>query len=334
MKPKYDSLFHDAKDYVFIVLGIALYALGFCAFILPHKVVMGGVAGIGTLVFYASNQVIPVALTGYALNIAMLAVAFKIVGKRFVKRTIFGATVVAIMIGWMQPVFMSLHKPLMSDVTMSVVLGAIMCGAGVGTIFIHNGSSGGTDIIAATVNKLSNVSVGRTMIFVDMCIVSSSILLPFQGDFVERLEARLPIIVYGLAATYIISFMTDLIINTNRQAVMFHIISAHWEEIATAVNKEAKRGVTVIEGRGWYTKQEVKMLLVWCRKIESVTLFRIVKSIDPDAFITQTKANGVYGKGFDTMKVRMKKKHGMPAHRAEQASHPYRPGEEPNLAAD
>lgn len=306
-KHKYDSLFNTAKDYVFIILGIALYSFGFCAFILPHHVVMGGMAGVGTLVFYASNELIPVAVTGYVVNLTLLAIAFKIVGKTFVKRTVFGATIVAIMLGWMQPVFLGLSQPLMQDVTMSSLLGGFLCGVGIGTIFIHNGSSGGTDIVAAMVSKLSNVSVGRTMIFTDMTIVSLSILLPFEGTFAERLQVRLPLIVYGLLVTYLTSFMTDMIINTNRQATQFTIFSTKWEKIANAINVEAHRGVTVMDGMGWYTKHEVKMLLVWCRKIESVTIFRIVKSVDPDAFIVQSKANGVYGKGFDTFKIKLKK---------------------------
>ena len=307
-KHKYDSLFHSAKDYVFIVIGIALYALGFCAFILPHHVVMGGLTGVGTLVFYASNEIIPVAVTGYACNLTLLAIAFKIVGKTFVKRTIFGATIVAIMIGWMQPVFLNLSQPLMADTTMSIVLGGFLCGVGIGTIFIHNGSSGGTDIVAAMVSKLSNVSVGRTMIITDMLIVSSSIFLPFDGPFTERMQVRLPLIVYGLVVTYLTSFMTDMLINTNRQATQFIIFSQKWEKIPDAINSEAHRGVTVMDGMGWYSKHDVKVLLVWCRKIESVTMYRIIKSIDADAFVAQSKANGVYGKGFDTVKVRLKKR--------------------------
>jgi len=306
-KVKFDSLFHSAKDYIFIIIGIAIYSFGFCAFVLPHHVVMGGLTGVGTLVFFASNEVVPVAVTGYIMNLTLLSIAFKIVGKTFVKRTIFGATVVAIILGWMQPVFMSLPHALLEDTTMSVVLGGFLCGIGIGTIFIHNGSSGGTDIVAAMVSKLSNVSIGRTMIITDMLIVSCSILLPFEGTFSERLQVRLPLIVYGLVVTYLTSFMTDLLINTNRQATQFIIISRHWAKIADAINSVAHRGVTVVDGMGWYTKHEVKVLFVWCRKIESVTMFRIIKSIDPDAFITQSKTNGIYGKGFDTMKVRIKK---------------------------
>lgn len=304
---KYNALMNNSKDYFMIVLGLLMYALGFTAFILPHEVVIGGLSGVGTLVYFGTHGLIPVAVTQYAANLILLAFAFKIVGSTFVKRTIFGATVISLSIGVFENFFMGLGHPLIADTFMSVVLGGILCGVGVGTIFIHNGSSGGTDIVAAMVSKLSNVSIGRTMIFVDMLIVTCSIFLPFNGTVEERIEARIPLIVYGLVVTFIVSYMTDMIINTNRQATQFMIFSHKWQEIAERVNHEARRGVTVLDGMGWYSKQEVKVLLVWCRKIESVTIFRIVKSIDDNAFITQCNVNGVYGKGFDTMRVKMKK---------------------------
>ena len=303
--PRYDSLMHSAKDYVFIILGLVLYAIGFTAFILPHEVVIGGVAGVGTLIYFATNGLIPVAVTQYGVNLLLLAMAFKVVGRTFVMRTIFGATIISLSIGLFEGYFMS-RPPLIPDISMSVILGAIVCGIGVGTIFIHNGSSGGTDIVAAMVSKVSNVSIGRTMIFVDMTIVLLSILLPFEGTFEERIQARVPTIVYGWVVTFIIAYLTDMIINTNRQATQFYIFSTKWKEIADAINVEAHRGVTVFDAEGWYTKKEIKVLMVWCRKIESVTIFRIVKSIDDGAFVTQTNANGVYGKGFDHIKVKLK----------------------------
>lgn len=306
-KPRYDSLMHSAKDYVLIIIGLVLYALGFTAFILPHEVVIGGVSGIGTLVYFATAGLIPVAVTQYGVNLLLLAMAFKVVGRTFVMRTIFGATVISLSIGVFEGYFMSM-PPLIPDISMSVILGAIICGIGVGTIFIHNGSSGGTDIVAAMVSKVSNVSIGRTMIFTDMIIVLLSIFLPFEGSIEARIQARVPTIVYGWVVTFIIAYLTDMIINTNRQATQFYIFSTKWEAIADAVIAEAHRGVTVINAEGWYTKREIKVLMVWCRKIESVTIFRIVKSIDENAFITQTNANGVYGKGFDRLKVRLKAK--------------------------
>lgn len=306
MAPTYNSLMTNAKDYVMIVLGIVIYAIGFCAFILPHEIIIGGLTGVGTLVYFASGGLIPVAVTQYACNLILLSMAFKIVGKTFVLRTIFGATVAALSIGVFEGLFMGLDHPLIADISMSVILGAIFCGIGIGTAFIHNGSTGGTDIIAAMVSKVSNVSIGRTMIIVDMLIVASSILLPYEGTLGERLEARVPLMVYGWVVTYIISYVTDMLINTNRQARQFIIFSKKWSEIADRINMEAHRGVTVLDGKGWYSKQDVKILMVWCRKMESVTICRIVKMIDQDAFITQSNVNGVYGKGFDTMRVKMK----------------------------
>lgn len=305
---KINDIFSEAKDYVLIVLGLCLYAIGFTAFVLPHGIVIGGLSGVGTLVYFGTGGVIPVAVTQYACNLVLLSIAYRIVGKKFVLRTIFGATVLALAIGVLENVFMSMEHPLIREMSMSAILGAILCGLGIGLVFVHNGSSGGTDIVAAMVSKKSNVSIGRTMIFTDLIIISCSIFLPFDGSIEERLEARVPLIVYGLVVTFILAYITDMVINTNRQATQFIIFSTKWAEIADKINAEARRGVTVMDGMGWYSKQDVKVLMVWCRKFESVTIFRIIKSIDQNAFITQANVNGVYGKGFDTMHVKMKNK--------------------------
>lgn len=304
---KYNGLMVNAKDYFMIILGLCIYAIGFTVFILPHHIVIGGLTGVGTLVLFATKGFVPVAATIYICNILMLSGGYKLLGKKFVLRTVFGATFAALSIGALEGYFTA-HPPIISDMAMSVILGAILCGIGIGTVFVHNGSSGGTDIVAAMVSKVSNVSIGRTMMITDMTIVASSVFLPFDGDIEARLQARVPTIIYGWVVTFIISYMTDLLINSNRQAKQFIIISDKWEEIADHVNRDAHRGVTVLDGEGWYTKHPLKVLLIWCRKIESVTIFRIVKSVDPDAIITQSNVNGVYGKGFDQMRIKMKKK--------------------------
>lgn len=295
-------------DYIMIIFGIFMYAFGFCAFILPHKIVMGGLAGVGTLVYFASNEMIPVAVTQYVLNLFLLAIAFRIVGKTFVIRTIFGATIVSLSIGVGEAFFMGLGHPILEDMSLSAILGAIICGFGVGTVLIHNGSTGGTDIIASMVSKVSNVGIGRVMVITDVIIVSSSIFLPFDGTFGERLEARIPTVVYGYVVTFVASYFADMIVTGNRQAVQFIIFSRQWQTIADAINNEAKRGVTVLDGEGWYTKQPVKVLLIWCRKIEAPGIMRLVKGIDDNAFITQGAVNGVFGKGFDMYKVKIKSK--------------------------
>lgn len=285
------NLWRSSKDYFCITLGMAIYAIGFCAFIVPEDVVIGGLAGVGTILWKLTG--IDIAIWQFVINIMLLAIAYKVVGKQFVLGTIFGVTMISFFVGLFQPMF---HSPLTGEPFMNIVIGGIMCGFGVGFTFVHNGSSGGTDIVAAMVSKHSNVSIGRMMLYTDFFIISSSYLL----------SHRLDTVVYGFVVLFLVSYMADLVINTNRQAVQFTIFSKHWKEIATAINNEAHRGCTVLKGMGWYSKSDVMVLLVMCRKIESVTIFRIIKSIDSDAFITQANVNGVYGQGFDKVKVRMK----------------------------
>ena len=292
MAPNAVNFWRTSRDYFFITLGMALYAFGFCAFILPQKVVIGGVAGLGTIIYFLTGS--PVAIAQYALNLILLAIAYKVVGKKFVVGTIFGATMISVWVGIFQPLFQDIR--ITDEPFMNVVIGGILAGIGVGMAFTHNGSSGGTDIVAAMVSKHTNVSVGRTMLYTDFFIISSSYFIFHQLDLV----------VYGFIVLALTSYTADMIINTNRQAVQFTIFSKKWQEIATAINNDAKRGCTVLTGMGWYSKQEVKVLLVMCRKIEAVTISRIIKSIDPEAFTTQANVNGVYGKGFDELKVKMK----------------------------
>lgn len=281
-----------ARDYVMISLGTLIYAFGFSSFILPHEVVIGGVAGISTLLYFTLN--IPIAIASYALNIILLAIAYKVVGKQFVLGTIFGATMISLNMGLCIPLCGDIFH---LDPFLSCVIGGILAGTGIGICFTHGGSTGGTDIVAAMVSKYSNVSIGRMMIYVDMCIISSSYFI-FQ---------RVETVVYGFVVLFMSSYMADLLINTNRQAVQFTIFSPKWMQIADAINNEAHRGCTVFDGEGWYSKRPVKMLLVMCRKIESVAIFRIIKSIDANAIVTQANVNGVYGQGFDRIKVKLRK---------------------------
>lgn len=291
------KIWRTSRDYIFITLGVALYAFGFCGFILPEKVVIGGLAGVSTLIYFLTG--IPVAVSNYALNLVLLAMAYRVVGKKFVVGTVFGATMISLFIGIFQPL---LANGFTQEPFMNIVIGATLCGLGIGMTFTHNGSSGGTDIIAAMVSKKSNVTIGRTMLYVDCIIISSSYLIFHQIDK----------LVYGFVVLFFISYVADQVIYTNRRAVQFTIISRRWPEIADAIINDAHRGCTVLDATGWYSKQPVKVLLVMCRKIESVTISRIIKNIDPHAFVTQANVSGVYGHGFDELKVKIKPQHAAP----------------------
>ena len=278
------------QDYVMITLGLFTYAFGFTAFILPEKIVIGSVTGLSSLIHFWLGW--NVALTYYAINIILLCIAFRSVGKQFVLRTIIGASIATCFIGVLQPMF---PTPIIEQQTfMNVILGAVLCGLGLGVVFTHNGSTGGTDIIAAMVAKHRTVSFGRTMMYCDVLIICSSYLLFHSIDK----------IVYGLIYMVIYSVAADRVINNTRQSVQFLIISKKWQEIADNINHVAHRGCTILDGTGWYTKDPVKIVMVMCRKHESVNIFRIIKDTDNEAIITQSNCNSVYGFGFDELKVR------------------------------
>jgi uncharacterized membrane-anchored protein YitT (DUF2179 family) len=291
MTDKTKRILNTVKDYVMITIGLFCYAFGFTAFILPEKIVIGSVTGLSSLIHFWLGW--NVAVTYYAINIILLAIAFRSVGKQFVLRTIIGASIATILIGVLQPMF---PEPIIQQQTfMNVILGAVLCGMGLGTVFTHNGSTGGTDIIAAMVAKYSTISFGRTMMYCDVLIICSSWLLFHSIDK----------IVYGLIFMVIYSVAADRVINNTRQSVQFQIISKKWKEIADNVITEAHRGCTIMDGTGWYTKDNIKIVMVMCRKHESVNIFRIIKETDREAIITQSNVNGVYGFGFDELKVRV-----------------------------
>lgn len=299
-----------AKDYIIIALAISLYGIGFNAFIAtsPEQVVIGGMAGVSQVVdmlcFGCFGFHVPYSVTIFTANVIMLSFAFKIVGRTFVLRTLYGVVCISLAFAVFQPMFSV--PPVPGQGFMNILIGAILCGMAIGIVFVHNGSTGGTDIVAAVASKVSNVSVGRAMIYFDFSVIATGVLLKFifYPDF--SFQAAVPSLVYGCLTLFIIPYVADMIINTNRVAVQFTIFSHDWEEIATAINNEAMRGCTVVDGMGWYSKQPIKMLVVMCRKIESVTIFRLVRTIDPNAFITQAQVNGVYGRGFDELKLKIK----------------------------
>ena len=286
------------KDLIVMVLGLALMSFGYAAFILPENIVTGGVAGISSIIYFATNHSINVAIPNYLINIVLLVIAYRTVGKSFVVRTIIGATIFNILLGVLTPLFT--HPIVGGERFMSVIIGAVFVGVGLGMTYAHNGSSGGTDVVAAMVTKHSNVSFGRVMMYCDLIIISSSWFL------FHNIETM----VFGYVYLIICSIVTDMVINNRNQAMQFLIFSEKWMEIANEINTEAHRGCTVLDGTGWYTKQDVKIVLVLCRRFESAQIQRIIKSVDDEAFISMTAANNVYGTGFDRMKIHAHKQKG------------------------
>lgn len=280
-----------AKDLFFITFGILLYSIGYCAYTLPEKLVMGGVAGASALIYYATN--IPAGTSVLALNILMLVIAISALTKQFFWRTIIGVGIMSLMISILQPFFAA--HPIMTpgeDKFMHVLIAGFLGGAGLGIVFSHNGSTGGTDILTVLLNKYFRLSFGRAMQFVDCIIIASSYFL------FHSMET----IIYGIVFTITATITCDYIVNGSRQTVQFLIISKKYKEIADFINHRVHRGVTVVEGKGWYSQNDVTMLIVLTRKYESQDVFNLIYNIDPDALVSQTFCHGVFGEGFDKIK--------------------------------
>lgn len=228
----------NIKDLFFISFGILLYSFGYTAFILPEKVVMGGVSGISALLFYAFG--LPAGASIWVINFLMLAIAARALTRQFSVRTVIGVTIMSVLVGVMQPLFQSF--PIITageDKFMHVLIGGALGGAGLGLVFSHNGSTGGTDIIIALLNKHFRMSFGRAMQFIDITIICSSYLLFHSTET----------IVYGIAFTLIASYVCDYVVNGTRQTVQFIIISKKYKQIADTVMSRVNRGVTVIQAR-------------------------------------------------------------------------------------
>ena len=186
-------------------------------------------------------------------------------------------------------------------------MGGIMTGAGIGFTMVAGGSTGGTDIIALMVNKYRNVSPGRLILYMDVVIILSSLLVPSykpSGELMPFVE-KLTTVVYGFILITINSTVLDLVISGSRQSVQLFILSKHYAQIADAITHDLHRGVTVLDGKGWYTKENTEVLMVLTRKADLNLMLRYIRSIDPDAFLSVSSVTGVYGKGFEVIKKKM-----------------------------
>jgi len=280
----------DIREYIIIAFGLLLYAGAWKAFLLPHQIAGGGVTGVGALVYYATG--FPISITYFSINAILLLIAVRTIGLKFSLRTIYGVAVMTFFFSVLPQAVVGTFVG-KDDNFMACVIGGILSGAGVGIVFLANGSSGGTDIVAKVVNKYRNVTLGRILLYCDVLIISSSYFL--KSGSIER-------IVYGLTAMAIATVAVDMVIDGVRQSVQFFIFSKEYEIIATRINIDVNRGVTILDGMGWYSKEPVKVVTVVARKNESIKIFRIVKDIDPNAFISQSSVIGVYGEGFDIIK--------------------------------
>lgn len=299
------------KEYFLITLGLTLYALGWAMFLTPNGMIGGGVTGFAAILQYATNGLIPISVTYFVMNILLLLIGTKILGTGFGAKTIYAIIMTSIMLGVTQefiPIDFVAEFSQDSKIVCTV-LGGIMAGVGIGLSMSQGGSTGGTDIIALIWCKYKPASPGRVILVIDIIIILSSLLLPSYGHDGVLLPypEKVAIVVYGLMQVTVCGYAIDLYISGSKQSVQVFIFTKKVEEMADAIAFDMKRGVTVLPAKGWYSKEDKQVIMVVTRKTDLNLLLRYVKSIDSEAFLSVSSVMGVYGQGFDTIKVKTKK---------------------------
>ena len=295
MVRKRKSKFRDVFEFLMIALAMVIGSFGWCAFLLPHHITIGGIAGIASVIQWGLD--IPVQYTYLIINGILLFVALKILGWKFCVRTIFAVLVFASSTSILREVFAE-HALFANEPFLACVVGGVLLGIGVSIALQYNASSGGSDVIAAMIHKYRDISLGRVILVCDLCIITSSYLV------LENWEK----VIYGYIVLFVMTYMVDYLISGMRGSVQFFVISEHWGEIGTAINNDVDRGCTLIEARGFYTGKKVGMLFIIARRSEAHSIYQVIDEIDPNAFVSQGVVNGVYGMGFDRMKVPHKKR--------------------------
>lgn len=306
-------ILNEAKDYMFIVLGLLIYTIAFTVFLMPYQIVAGGVTGLSAIIYYATG--FHLENTYIIINGILLIVALKILGLKFLMKTIFAIFSLYFMLKFAQEIIPKQENGLPFKLMgegqdfMSMIIGCVLTGIALATVFTHNGSTGGTDIIAASINKFHpNVTLGNVLLAADFCIIGSCMFFPQFGTYLERAHK----VMFGFCVMAMENYTLDYVMNARRQSVQFLIFTRKWQEIANAIGTETHHGVTILDGHGWYTGKEVKVLCILARKNESINMFRLIKMIDPNAFVSQSSVIGVYGEGFEEMRVRIKEKKELP----------------------
>ena len=312
------------REWALVTLGILIYVTGWALFLMPNNLVGGGVSGISSMIQYATGGAIQMGYSYFVLNAVLLIAAVVVIGMGFGAKTIYAIILASIGLRFLPdliPADIIQTLALQNGKLMSTLCGGLMSGIGIGMSISNGGSTGGTDIIALIWTKYRNVSPGKVILYLDFVIILSSLLVPsFVPDIdpatgkqilgadgqplthLMPFSEKVTTVIYGLILVTVNGRVIDSYLSGSQQSVQLFILSKHYAEIADSITHDLHRGVTVLDGKGWYTQEATEVLMVITRKTDLNLLLRYIKAIDPDAFLSVSSVNGVYGRGFDTIK--------------------------------
>ena len=318
------SFWTIAKEWALVTLGILIYVTGWALFLMPNNLVGGGVSGISSMIQYATGGAIQMGYSYFVLNAILIILAMVVIGMGFGAKTIYAIILASVGLRFLPdliPTEIIQTLALQNGKLMSTLCGGLMAGIGIGMSISNGGSTGGTDIIALIWTKYRNVSPGKVILYIDFVIILSSLLIPsivpdldpatgkqLLGADGQPLTHLMPFsekvttVIYGLILVTVNGRVIDSYLSGSQQSVQLFILSKHYAEIADSITHDLHRGVTVLDGKGWYTKEPAEVLMVITRKTDLNLLLRYIKAIDSNAFLSVSSVNGVYGQGFDTIK--------------------------------
>lgn len=268
------------KDYVFMTIGCFIYAFAVNYFYVSNHLAEGGVTGIALIIYYLFKT--PVGITYFAVNIPLLILGWKLLGKEFIIKTLFGTGMLSFALSVTSGI-----NGATDDTILASLYGGFIGGIGLGIIFMCGGSTGGTDIIARIMTKYKGISVGRAMLMLDVVVLSAVAFLFGKEVFM-----------YTLIAAMVLTKTIDFVQEGMDKAKAVTIISRKADELRNILMEETGRGITVIDGSGGYTRNSLDILYCVVSKFQIVKVKRIVRDIDPEAFITITDVSEVLGEGF------------------------------------
>ena len=270
----------NIKNILLVILGSFIFSAGVNAFVISGNLGEGGVTGIAIVLYYAFH--ISPALTNFVANAILIVIGYKFLSKKSTILTIIATVLIS--------VFLSLTESWnveTGNVIINAVFGGTSVGLGIGIIVLAGGTTAGTTILARIANKYLDVSTAYALLFFDLIVVAISLtVLPLSKALVT------------VISLYIGTKVMDYVIEGLNTKKAMTIISSKPEEVAKAIDEQVGRGLTILNGHGYYSREEKDVLYVVVAKTQVTRAKRIIKKIDKNAFLVIHDVRDVYGNGF------------------------------------
>ncbi|HHT43005.1 MAG TPA: YitT family protein [Firmicutes bacterium] len=264
-----------------VLLGVVITAFGVSFFLIPAKIAAGGVSGLATVIYHLAR--FPAGVTMLLLNVPLFILSWRVLGSMFGAKTLFGTIALSLFVD----LFNRLAVPMTGDLLLAAIYGGVFSGIGLGIAFRSGGSTGGTDMAAQLLARYFPTSVGQALLIVDGVVI-----------LLAGAAFGLELAMYALIAVFISTKTIDVVQEGQNYAKACLIISNHPEQIGQAIMRQLERGVTSLDGKGFYTQQGKEVLLVIVSRMEIGSIKRIVAEIDSRAFVIIHDVHEVLGEGF------------------------------------